>query len=381
MSELGPYIEEGARLARQGRIRSGEGPVCEGIEAVVAAVTAELHGTRHSCISHLVHYTGTDVVFAMLDEGNQRNGGNGVTDGEAEGTSLLAVEEDHKDGDDAARDGDGNEEGGLRLYDTVHANDPEEGRFLLLNWPEGDDRPWMWEEGDSGTEEDKGLGLREQVEQGLYPGHSYVLSFVPTTVEKRNNDRIVFWREYGREGRGCSLSIPEDKLFNDKKCSLTPYRVQYGQEGVDSLAEELRERLFDPIEKSIRDADGLESRMFDRIREKVRQELQLFRYLYKDSAYDYEEEYRLVIMESRDEIGERPTYERKTNARGDTVFRHYMTHTSLYCRQIFGSGSDVILGPTVPHAENVERTIEELLKRKSISGTTVNSSAIQYRGR
>ena len=167
-----------------------------------------------------------------------------------------------------------------------------------------------------------------------------MLSFVPTTAEKRNNDRIVFWREYGRQGAGCSLSVPEDKLFNDKKCSLTPYRVRYGQEGVDLLAGKLRELLFEAV------------------KEKVWQELQLFRYLYKDRAYDYEEEYRLVIVASGDEMRGKPTYEHKTNTRGDTVFRHYMRHPSLYSQQIFGSNTNVILGPTVPHAENVERTID-----------------------
>ena len=121
--------------------------------------------------------------------------------------------------------------------------------------------------------------------------------------------------------------------------------------------------------------------MFEAVWKKVREELQLFRYLYKDSAYDYEKEYRLVIVGSRDEIQGKPTYERKTNARGETVFRHYMTHPSLYSRQVFGSGSHVILGPTVSHAENVEGAIEELLRRKSISGTTIKPSAIKYRGR
>ena len=54
-----------------------------------------------------------------------------------------------------------------------------------------------------------GLELKEKVEQGLYLGHAYVLSFVPSTCDEKNNDRIVFWREYGRQGAGCSLSIPK----------------------------------------------------------------------------------------------------------------------------------------------------------------------------
>ena len=255
MGELEPYIEEGIELARQGRPRSGEKPVCNGVEAVVAEVTAKLHGSRSSPTSHLVHYTGADVVFAMLNDRNDRNDRNG-RNGRNDGNDRARdgndeVDDGYKDigGDYEAKDEDGEELGGLRLYDTVHANDPEEGRFLLLHWPGGDDGPpWMWEESENGRKGNGGqLGLKEQVEQGLYPGHAYVLSFVPTTAEERNNDRIVFWREYGREGAGCSLSIPEDKLFNDTKCSLTPYRVRYGQEGVDLLAGELTHLYRDPV--------------------------------------------------------------------------------------------------------------------------------------
>ena len=257
------------------------------------------------------------------------------------------------------------------LYDTVHGNDPEEGTFLLRHWPDGEkEGTWMWQEsanGEPGGEE--GLELKEQVEQGLYPGHAYVLSFVPSTCDEKNNDRIVFWREYGRQGAGCSLSIPEDKLFAAAgKCSLVPYRVLYGGNQVETLAERLKERLLEPIETLVRDVDESERMLFEAAQPKVREELQLFRYLYKDIAYEHEEEYRLVILEPKGETEVIPNYEQKTNGRGETVFRHYVTHESLYSTQILGLGSQVILGPTVPHKENVKKTIDTLQHRKSISG-------------
>ena len=68
MSVLKPYIEKGIELARKRKIRSGQKLVLEGIEAVVAEVAAKLHGPGPDEITHLVHYTGTDVVFAMLDD-------------------------------------------------------------------------------------------------------------------------------------------------------------------------------------------------------------------------------------------------------------------------------------------------------------------------
>ena len=345
MSEMTRYIEQAINYDRSSKLRSAEDCIREGIAAVIAGIAKELHCTGSSPISHLVHYTGTDVVFGMLD--------------------------------------DGDKQGGLRLYDTVHASDPEEGRFLLRHWPDLDDeRPWMWQEGtNEDSDGDRSLKLKEQIEQGLYPGHAYVLSFVPSTSDKRKNDKIVFWREYGREGAGFSLSIPKDRLFEAEKCPLVPYRVRYGTQNVEELAERLNERLFEPIEKRLRGVDGIRNTLFEVAQQKVREELQLFRYLYKDCAYEHEEEYRLVILEPRGKTCSKPTYERRTNTRGETIFRHYMTHESLYSKQILGLKSQVILGPTVPHPENVKKTIEELLCRKSISGTTVTFSEIRYRGR
>ena len=345
MSEINGYIEEAIDNFRSDKRRSAEVRLCEGIERVIGGIAAELHDPGSSSISHLVHYTSTDVVFKMLN--------------------------------------DSDKEGGLRLYDTVHGNDPEEGTFLLLHWPDRENEgPWMWQESANGNSGgDEGLELKKQVELGLYPGHAYVLSFVPSTYDEKNNDRIVFWREYGRQGAGCSLSIPEDKLFAAGKCSLVPYRVLYGGDPVEMLAERLNVCLLEPIETQIRDVDGPERKLFEEVQPKIREELQLFRYLYKDIAYEHEEEFRLVILEAKSGIGVTPKYEQGSNTRGETVFRHYMTHESLYSKQIFGLESNVILGPTVAHKENVEKTIETLLHRKGISGTEIMSSGIRYRGR
>ena len=139
--------------------------------------------------------------------------------------------------------------------------------------------------------------------------------------------------------------------------------------------------LLEPIETRIRDVDGPERKLFEEAQPKVREELQLFRYLYKDVAYEHEEEYRLVILEAKSRTGVTPKYEQGSNTRGETVFRHYMPHESLYSKQIFGLESKVILGPTVAHKENVEKTIDTLLHRKGISGTEITSSGIRYRGR
>ena len=341
MPGIDPYIDKAIDHVHAGRLRSAEDTIEHGISSVVADVARKLHPASPS-LTHLVHYTGTDVLFSLLDAENDR--------------------------------------AGLRLYDTVHANDPEEGRFLLNNWVrEGEDYTWMWKEKETeGTKID--FSGQEEPEWG-YPGHGYVVSFFPTTVNKDNTDRIVFWKEYGRQGAGCSLSIPTDKIVSIEECPLTAYRVRYGSEVVPELIEELHRELLQPIATRIKEVDHLEGFLFDAAQSAVRDELQLFRHLYKDLAYEHEEEHRLVVPYIRQREGNSEKYERRTNDQGESIFRHYLTHSSLFSNQIFGLGSRITLGPTVPHRENVKHVIEILLARKSISGTEVTLSEISYRSR
>ena len=61
--EMNAYIEKAIDQFRSGKRRSGDRTICQGIEHVIAAIAKELHGSKSSSISHLVHYTGMDVVF------------------------------------------------------------------------------------------------------------------------------------------------------------------------------------------------------------------------------------------------------------------------------------------------------------------------------
>ena len=67
MSEMDAYIEKAIDQFRSGKRRSSDKTICQGIERVIAAIAKEMHGSESSSISHLVHYTGMDVVFAMLN--------------------------------------------------------------------------------------------------------------------------------------------------------------------------------------------------------------------------------------------------------------------------------------------------------------------------
>ena len=80
----------------------------------------------------------------------------------------------------------------LRLYDTFHSNDPDEGKYLTRYLDPA---------------------IRDGLMEG--PGNStcaYVTSFIRPESESQGDirnvmDNLVFWRTYGDDGAGCSLTV------------------------------------------------------------------------------------------------------------------------------------------------------------------------------
>ena len=155
---------------------------------------SSLHAVDLKEVAHLVHYTSLDVLFSILRS--------------TDGTKP----------DDPP---------GLRLYDTVHANDPEEGSFLPRHWP---GNPfWGWNMPDL----DDPLSDHGQLAAAKSP--AYVLSFVQSTFQEPVKDHLAFWKEYGNGGRGCSIAIPAQPLLDLP--GLVPYRVKYDENGILELFE------------------------------------------------------------------------------------------------------------------------------------------------
>ena len=75
----------------------------------------------------------------------------------------------------------------LRLYDSLHCNDPEEGNFLAHYLSSAPEHRWLAEGGTG--------------------GHAYIASL---NVDKGGRDlsnELVFWRTYGNNGAGCSMTM------------------------------------------------------------------------------------------------------------------------------------------------------------------------------
>ena len=73
------------------------------------------------------------------------------------------------------------------MYDTSHCNDPDEGNHLVRELSSNDGYRWLARESSV--------------------GHAYITSFVSGQDGIDMSDDLVFWRTYGKDGKGCSLTV------------------------------------------------------------------------------------------------------------------------------------------------------------------------------
>ena len=232
----------------------------------------------------------------------------------------------------------------LRLYDSVHFNDPEEGYWLVRYLARNHD--WM----------DKGRG---------FSSHAYIASFVapPTDDGKDMSDDLVFWRTYGREGEGCSLQVrvPNSRLR----------KVFYGEEEAKFAEQRLVPilELIEPLVNARQELSVTLARAFC-------ESLEGIQYLYKNEAYRYENEYRFIIYKS--EISEDSIcFEYKADS--PLTIRHYYEHEELRIRDMLPSGSKITIGPCVPNYDDLSRILEILKRKAKLLGPTICPSQIPYR--
>lgn len=249
----------------------------------------------------------------------------------------------------------------LRLYDTNNFNDPDEGNFFNRN-----------------------LGPKSPATDALldieYSPHAYIASFIipRSKTEDRNSDtnrdmsnNLVFWRTYGDERQGCSLTlvVPRNKLR----------KVLYGRDAVRRTS-----GLLLPVLDSIHDClkPILDLPSTDYIRDHLQRticgHIDKVRYLYKSDAYDYERECRIVIPESeanKDLI--RFQYDH-SNSSGVSV-KHYYEVEALRVRNIFLTGSVIRFGPRVSRPDNLRYYLQSLLDRIDRSyGPMFKTSKLPY---
>lgn len=257
-----------------------------------------------------------------------------------------------------------NQQVSLRTYDTIHLNDPQEGDFLTSLTEEKHD--WLHDHSKNGQ-----------------TSHAYIASFILQKEEMQDNteetqDDLVFWRAYGKGGKGCSLLIPT------KNPPPKLYKVLYGENPAKKAIEKIYPKIQDIESEWHTLKNSLEPRhrkyLEGKFKEVIWRTLDKIRFLYKSTAYQYENECRFVLTdkEYNQDSGDKAIFEYKDWGDGAPRIRHYLEPGALDIKKLLISESIITLGPLVPHRENVEYCLEEMKRKCKIYGPKVEFSKILY---
>lgn len=261
--------------------------------------------------SYVVHYTGLNTLISI----------------------LSSYEDDNKPF--------------LRMYDSFHLNDPEEGSFLT-------------------SPSDLGIG-----EPTTKDAHAYVASFVifdeSDDKEFGDEDDLTCWLAYGRGGRGCSIKIP---VRNDRF-----RRVLYGQSDSERTLARLDIpsilQCIQPLTENYPEGQTL-------LHQAIWAALERIRYLYKGEAYRYERECRLVKSAIDLDLATEVKFEPEQLPDSSYRVRHYYEDEDLRIDKILITGSCITLGPLVPHPDNISLYIRSLLDKAGLMGPEIKISKIPY---
>lgn len=234
-------------------------------------------------------------------------------------------------------EGRGETDGFLRLYDAFYLNDPKEGNYLRDRFA----KDYAW------------LGDAEDTE-------AFISSFVGW--DEGCEDSLMYWQSYGKKGLGCSILL--SKHFST---SGTLYPVLYGAKEANVAKKkfrnylELGDALINRCTKAEQNGFANEFwKAFDEIK-----------FMYKNVAYKYEREYRMVKIPKNGEVH----YDLKNEG---PYLRKYIVDDRLCFGKIFTSGSRVTVGPAVRKANHLSKNLEKFAKKQGVLGPRFASSKISY---
>lgn len=239
-------------------------------------------------------------------------------------------------------------EDSLRMYDSVHLNDPDEGNYIARE-----------------------LKRRHRWLEKKDVSHAYIVSFV--APEKQMVDNLTLWRTYGKEGEGCSLSlhVPPERLK----------KVRYGEEMIETV------RILEPVLDSLDPLVDAEKVPLCSIRRDIQTKLseiiwkflERFLYLYKSKAHEHEKEYRIVLIESEIEDKERIHFEIEEGENTPVQVRHYYADEDLKAQNLLDENSLITLGPSITNPYNMSYYLKTLIREADLSGPEIETSRELYR--
>ena len=246
--------------------------------------------------------------------------------------------------------------GYLRMNDSFHLNDPDEGQYLIEHLQLSNEYDWL---------------LEDNV------AHAYIASFILAEPNENrelgDEDDLAYWLAYGNRGIGCSIKTP---ISHDR------FRhVLYGNEDVVRTAYKLDLRRLLNALSPFTNGNNAHFMLIARksISDVIWRNISEILYLYKREAYDYEKECRMirsVLDIPKNDI----RFSDSSGLNSSLGPRHYLWDNHLKIDELLVTGSAITLGPRVSRPENVKFYVEKLLEDARLGGPTVEISKIPYQG-
>ena len=237
----------------------------------------------------------------------------------------------------------------LRLYDSVHLTDPQEGWYVF-----------------SGIDFFRSNRVSQWLESPV--SHAYMLSFFPWSddAEQEPHDHLSHWRAYGDNGRGCSfvLSVPRNRL----------YAVNYCDTVRNDAATKLKRFLdiaADVWDQIIQRKSQSSHPVYEDLLEKIFATALKSRFLHKHPSYKFEGELRAVVAAPEPN-------EIRTEVIGRNM-RHHVKDGGFGMDQLLNSGCAITVGPAVRHQTDVAKSLQRVLVRSGGSRSKVDVSIVPYR--
>ncbi len=288
---------------------------------------------------------------------------------------------------------DGSVSNHLRLYNSEYLNDPGEGQRIfdyIKNIVDSEDVKINKDYEDYKKIYDF-LSNNGREKVGISSVNEDLSIYISSFTSE--SDRLDLWRAYGNDGNGVSIVIPienfkgnnshllRDMLISDFesvnnnktdieniddktniKNSVIIYEVKYEDKDVNNLLKRIKGDIINIIDSA--DTEDIEA--IQALRKCIVISLIDIMYLYKNSEYKNEKEYRIIRAENISSelisIDEREKL-------------YIKTEPILF----YGIGSKIIFGPKVKDKKILELKYKYKLRLNNFNETLVCSSKIPYR--
>lgn len=247
-----------------------------------------------------------------------------------------------------------NPDGGLRLSDSSTMNDPEEGKASA-------DGRFISSLLDNEFSADAWIRRRYEA--------SHICCFVggksrDLDTQITIDDDLLFWRLYGGECRGVSLTL-SSSLSNSLLMSSQVQEVVYANDPPMRVDLSQVLPLLQRLEKL--HTHAISAECWDTIYPLVLpncDSLMAQRFLQKLAHYDMEREFRAVkFVTNGEEAIEDKLYTTSGYHVQYRVLRRYVEVQELACRSIFSTDSVITIGRNVPEIGSLTQQINEMLEK------------------